>query len=191
MTERTDTDALSESPIRADASVADSAAIASAWLVRDSTLAYVVSIAPHPTRPHVYTAILENSPDWWSRLAVFGFQDGRLSDIARVEGAPDANAVESVRWVRLAGFDAPLLEVYDQTHNGNGSFYLFALEGGALHRLVRIYAVDAHEDGALPDMMSAKIRPDSTGAGRLHASYRDLDSDAHADVVLSGDVLIG
>ena len=130
-----------------------------------------------PDSEDLFIAICDWEDHWWGEFICVKVEDGKITRKAKFENeddAPDEQSVLSARPFRDSGFENPLVEVFGQTHMGNGSLYLYELRGDTLHLLLKTRAVDSHDDGAV-------IR-----GGALSAEYRDLDGDGHTDVRLSG-----
>jgi hypothetical protein len=101
--------------------------------------------------------------------------------------APPWPEVVNERTLTLRGHDQPIVETYLSLQTGNGFVRLTA----GSDTLLEAYARDWHEDGALADDMSAKIKPNAAGDRSLSPVYSDLDGDGHDDLTLSGTVEVG
>lgn len=132
----------------------------------------------------VYVVIYDWDPYWWGSWAVVGVDDGTVAWQAGIEGPDggppgdgyrDNSYIVSARALKVEGYPNPLIEVFDSSHMGNGSFNLFELKGRRLIHLFSTRAYDAHGDTVFR-------------GGKLNATYIDLNADGAVDIVLSGIV---
>jgi hypothetical protein len=138
-----------------------------------------VEVTPVTGEPGLHVALFDSASRWLGDFACFSFRAGRIDWVASMneEEAPDAPAMESVRGLRLMGFEHPIVEVFSRTHMGNGALYLFELRERRLRRIFETRAVDFHwGDGGV--IRNGVLQPD----------YSDLNSDGIADITLTGTV---
>lgn len=89
----------------------------------------------------------------------------------------------------LEGMHFPLFEIFDHTHQGNGFYYLYKLDGKKLTKIAETRAVDRCFDGNLTIghryECSIVYKND-----QLIPIYKDLNNDGYADVILKGTIQI-
>ncbi|HEX8297200.1 MAG TPA: hypothetical protein VF593_12930 [Chthoniobacteraceae bacterium] len=101
------------------------------------------TLTPHPERQGIIAANCETSLSWWGRLQVFSHGGDKIEWVASV---PESYAhgrghyVLSCEWRYLEKLQMWILEVFDSTHMGNGSLWLFALEEQNLRLLLHTTA---------------------------------------------------
>ncbi len=145
-------------------------------LASDPKLVTVVAV-PIEGVDSAYVAKCDYQTDWWGYFTCVGVIDGMIVWEARPreEQEPDEQSILSASSPSHVKWKCPLIEVYGQTHQGNGDFYLYEFKNRSLTLLLKTRAVD---------------RNDSEGrilrGGRLTASYEDLNHDGLSDVVLHG-----
>ena len=96
-----------------------------------------------------------------------------------------------VRFLKLKGFDRPILEVYGQTHVGNGELYLYEIKDTETTLLLEApAAVDFYADGAKNPENLERYGYDACGEvfkdGVLKSEYRDLNGDGISDLRITG-----
>lgn len=125
----------------------------------------VGSVEAYPIRgvKSLYVAIIDYDDDpswvWSSTFACFAVQDGSIDWFATCDSTLMEQAARSVRGFVHPAHDAPLIEVFGQTHMGNGNYYLFSLRDRCLELLASTYAVDRYwTDGTrlLGDVLTAQ-----------------------------------
>ncbi|MCC6741168.1 MAG: hypothetical protein IT452_19160 [Planctomycetia bacterium] len=135
----------------------------------------LIELTPVPGAPDVVLARCDVIPGWDGFFAVYGIRGGRVEWQARCDREPDGAFIRQVRAITLKGFVDPVIEVYDETHCGNGSLRLYLLRGRTLAQLFATRAVDDNDSDSLV-----------LENGVLFSEYRDLDGNGHDDVILSG-----
>lgn len=132
--------------------------------------------SPIPGRPDLVLAICDYELNWCGFFGVYCVSGGRVRWQARVPKDISEQSVHRVRALLLRGFRNPIIEVFGQTHMGNGNIYLFELRDRELILLFQTRAVDFHrEKFTFQD-------------GTLSPKYSDLNGDGYADLVLEGIV---
>ena len=139
-----------------------------------------------------FLAIVEWQKDWWEDLKIGRLENGMIKWVD-IEDPPTEQSILSARFVELTGFREPGLEVYGETHMGNGSLYLYKIKGDGLHlMLVARGVVDFYYDSAWSPDNYQKYGYGSCGDtiedGKLQVSYDDTNHDGIADVTLTGIV---
>jgi len=137
-----------------------------------------IEVFPVPNAPELCLAICDSNPRWEGFFGVYGLSEGRVVWQAKCEVQPTEQSVRWLRGLKLAGFTRPIIEVYGQTHMGNGYLYLYELRNQTLVLLLKTRAVDAHVGGD----------GETFQGERLMAEYSDLNGDGFADLLLSGEV---
>ncbi len=130
---------------------------------------------PIPDSPGMVLARCDSIPSWEGFFAVYGVRGGRVEWQASCDHEPEDQFVRKVRAITLKGFQGPIIEVYGETHCGNGSLCLYALRGRALTRIFKTRAVDENDSDSLV-LEHAVLSPE----------YRDVNADGYDDIVLSG-----
>ena len=137
-----------------------------------------ITVFPMPDHPELCLAICDYQREWWGFFGVYGLEVGKIVWQAECSDPP---AEQSIRWLRglkLDGFACPIVEVYGQTHMGNGNLYLYELVNQKLVKILETRAVDCHLNG---DAQTFK-------GGRLLSRYLDLNEDGVADLLLTGEI---
>jgi hypothetical protein len=136
-----------------------------------------VEVSPVEGETDLYVALRDWEAHWWGDFIAFRFAAGAIlwTTAPAEDDRPGEQSILSVRGFRLPGFSDPFVEVFGQTHMGNGDFYLYLWQGRNLRPVLRTRAVDRH----YPDVTVLRD-------GRLQAAYRDLDGDGIPEVILSG-----
>lgn len=137
-----------------------------------------------------FLAIVAWETDWWENLRFGRFQDGTIKWL-EIENPPTEQSILSARFVELKGFHDPILEVYGETHMGNGDLYLYKINGSKVTLLQDIKgAVDGYYDGIWNPDNYSKYGYGTCGevyeGDKLLASYKDLNNDGLSDIVLTG-----
>lgn len=148
-----------------------------------------ILVYPNWNDPSLFSTILVREKDWWENIKVGRYQSGSIKWL-KMEDAPGEQSVLGAEFVRLEGFDGPLLEVYGQTHAGHGSFYLYEIGDNEVKLLLNSPAVDINNDTRWLPESERKYGYENCGeifsGGKLASSYRDLNRDGISDVLLSG-----
>lgn len=137
----------------------------------------------------VFLAIIESQKDWWEDLEVGRLVNGSIKWL-EIENPPTENSILSARFVNLKGFDSPILEVYGETHMGNGNLYLYKVDSDKLSLIFKTYAVDEYYNHRWAPENYKKYGYGTCSeiyrGGKLLASYNDLNNDGVSDIVLTG-----
>jgi len=151
-----------------------------------------ITVMPHHTQKSLLAINFERYLKWSGQLVVLDHANDKVNWVATlpveyIKGR--GSYVLSVRWVHLAQIDAPVLEVFDCTHMGNGSIWLFALEKQQFRVLLNTTAVDNHND--VPDFRASEppLMGDLLEGGSLNAEYRVPAGGKFEDCLLSGTTL--
>ena len=107
-----------------------------------------------------------------------------------INDAPTEQDIVSAKFLNLAGFDDPIVEVYGKTHMGHGNFYLYEIKNNQARLLLKTSAVDSNSDIRwAPDNLK-KYGYGNCGEvfadGSLKSEYKDQNNDGFSDVILSG-----
>lgn len=98
-----------------------------------------VTISHSPRDQHVVAVYSERDPQWWGRLAVY-HRSGDAIDwpftFPKSYEEHRGHYVVRFRWISLRQTAAPVLEVIESTHMGNGSLRLFETDGRELRLLL-------------------------------------------------------
>ena len=88
--------------------------------------------------------------------------------------------------IRLQNYACPILEIYDASHRGNGSFRLFTIQNQTLN------SVFAEEHAVDADYEMTGFYQDSSQVfknGYLKSFYQDINSDGFLDLVLRDTII--
>jgi hypothetical protein len=130
--------------------------------------------------------------NWWENLHIGKIENNQITWLEIIK-LPTAQSIRSARFVNLKGFKEPLIEIYDQTHQGNGAIYLYQVSGEKVSLLAESKAVDLHLDYRFNANNFAKQGYFNCGqvfeAGQLTSNYQEVDQDGFADLVLTGTLI--
>jgi len=155
------------------------------------------TFAPYPRDASIIAAHVESKESWFGYLHVFHHTGSHVDWVAKLPKEYEDNCgnfLLSCSWVYLEKLDIYALEVFDSTHRGNGSYWLFALEGRELRVLINTWGVDSDNEDR--DFTPPRKHPkDGTHPtrgtvilnGRLNAEYK-VESNSQ-EVVLSGTIV--
>ncbi|MGE5417001.1 MAG: hypothetical protein ACM3UZ_09590 [Acidobacteriota bacterium] len=141
---------------------------------------------------NIYVAVIENQKDWWEFVYLCYMKDGKVASI-KLLASPDDDAgydILSLRFAKLKGFNNSLIEIYNKTHMGNGSFYLYELNSGKPNLILDTFAVDYNYEGSgyyKGDVFQYNISTLIKNE-KLDVQYRDMNNDGYDDVILTGIV---
>lgn len=143
-----------------------------------------VEIHPFQSDSSICFVNLIAEKDWWEELTIVKYQNKELEWEVNFDKKPIAQSILSFREVKMNGLQGLFFEVFDQTHQGNGSYYLYQLDGSKAKLLLSTQAVDAHIelDVSKNNSIYSQIFKD----GQLFSEYIDLNDDQIGDVVLKG-----
>ncbi len=129
---------------------------------------------------------------WDEELAVVKFVNGKILWQAQFQNSEElgSQSIRSARQITLKGIPNLLIEVFDETHMGNGFYYLYKLSGKRLILLASTYAVDAHEDGSIK-LGNNKTTSQLLKGYQLQPKYTDVNKDGFVDILLTGTIQIG
>lgn len=151
-------------------------------------------LAEYGSDRSLFWSIIEREKDWWEELRVGRKRDGSIQWLT-FDTYPTEQSTLKVRFLTMWGFDKPILEVYGQTHVGNGALYLYEVGDADLRLLLEVPgAVDVHnENAARPEhqkrygyFQCGKVIEGDT----LMSEYGDLNSDGIDDLTLSGTMRV-
>jgi len=153
--------------------------------------AYVddIEIKYNNLEPSIFAAVIEYEKDWSEELKL-GVWNGEQIKWIDMEEEPTEQSILHFRFLKLKGFDKPLLEVYGQTHVGHGNIYIFEIDGTKANPIFKEVAVDINPDFRYNDEMVEKYNHYYCGeiyrGDALTATYEDINSDGIMDIKLSG-----
>lgn len=135
---------------------------------------------PAPSNEKLRAVYCEDRKEWWGHLRVFKQSGDKVEWVARLpaEGPTGRGLdIESFRWVELSSTSNPVLEIFGNTHRGNGYYWILELVGREFRVLLNTKAGGEHPD--LPPALAAKIHPlgGAIFRGNLEIAYgRKQDS---------------
>jgi hypothetical protein len=145
---------------------------------------------PHPVDEGVVAANCERDPAWWGRFRVFHHTADKIDWIATEPAGYRENCgnyVLSCDWHYLEKLQIWVLEVFDSTHMGNGSLWLFEIEGHNLRLLLHTTArgrfLKTPKNLKIPPFGETRLLEE-----HLTAEYRPSDNGSEEAVFLSGTI---
>ncbi len=157
-------------------------------LLKQHTECKDVQVIPCKSDPDLFIAILQQAPDWWETLAIVKYKNGKILWQGHFDSVPVEQSIRSARQITLKGLINPLIEVYGETHQGNGFFYLYELNARTERLLIMTRAVDDNLDGAVE--VNGQYYDKLFKGGILKPTYKDLNQDGITDVRLTGTIQI-
>ncbi len=135
--------------------------------------------------PSLFWTIVENEKDWWEELKIGRVIDGKVAWLL-MDKAPEEQSIYRADFVQLAGTSSSFLQVYGESHMGNGSFYLYKIDGDTVKQVLKTAALDLNQENASsegdPTMACSSLLKDGT----LQPDYEDWNGDGFDDLVLRG-----
>jgi len=147
------------------------------------------TFAPHPEHKEILAVSAERAVSWWGILRVIHCTGDKIDWTASLPPAYQKNAghyVLSLQWRYLDRLQLWVLEVFDSTHMGHGSLWLFALEDHELRVLLQTQAVDSHHEHAQRGQPLTEPASEVFRDGRLSVDYRVPEGAQHEAVFLTG-----
>ena len=123
---------------------------------------------------------------WFETLEIYKYQDGKILWQAAFNPSMNGQSIESFRDIKISGLDQICIEVYDISHKGNGSIYLYTLNNQILTRLLDTYALDTNFDYNYNELGYSRLFK----GGKLKVKYKDINQDQIADIILYGKAQI-
>lgn len=149
-----------------------------------------ITMTPHPEHKGITAANCETDPSWWSTARVLHHTGDKIDWVAAFPKEYTENRghyIPSCNWRHLQNLDMWMLEIFDSTHMGNGSLWLFALDGHDLRLLLHTEARGRHlkpqQELDIPSIAETRLIED-----HLRADYRtSSDNSTKAEsIFLSG-----
>jgi len=143
------------------------------------------TLIPHPEYHDILAANCETELSWWGSIRVFHQTAGKIDWIATFpkeygDRYNHGHYVLSCEWRYLAKLEMWVLEVFDSTHMGNGSLWLFTLDGHDLRLLLHTTA-RGHYLKPPADLVVPALGETHLVEEHLNADYR-TPTDAATDV---------
>jgi hypothetical protein len=167
---------------------ANSQTLKQTLLRQDSSLEDVIVIKCK-AKADLFITILAKQTDWWEDIKVVNYSNGYILWTAKFDTLPSSQSILSARQISLKGIGQPLIEVFDETHIGNGFYYLYEIKGKQVNLLTKTRAVDWSFDGALEFNHKFDYSIVYKG-GKLTPIYRDVNNDGITDIILKGTIQI-
>jgi len=139
----------------------------------------------------LFFATVVTDKDWWERIEAGRYINGKIN-LLTISEEPTEQSILQAKFLRLNGFNNPILEVYGQTHVGHGAFYLYEIENDEAKLILESRAaVDMNSDSRWAPDNFEKYGYTECGEiykdGKLKSDYEDMNGDGVTDVVLSGE----
>ena len=141
-----------------------------------------IEIIPNPNTDTIWLEIEVQAKDWWEDIYLVR-KSGRGKE--RIFEKPIPLTTQSILFASFVNIQfnkAIFFEVYDITHQGNGYYNLFEYKEGILKLLLKLRAVDRHQE-------QIGINSDSSfiiKGDRLESEYIDINKDGYKDIRLTG-----
>ena len=148
------------------------------------------TFTPHPERNGIVAVNCETIPSWWGRLRVFHHTADKIDWIAREPASYPENRghyVLACDWRYLDKLQMWVLEIFESTHMGNGSLWLFALEGHDLRALLHTTARGRFLQPP-PDLVVPPLGETHLVEDHLRADYRVPEGGSAEAVFLTGTI---
>lgn len=138
----------------------------------------------------IFYAVIGWQKDWREDLKIGKLQNDKIVWLD-ITNRPNEQSILSAKFVSLKGITDPVLEVYGETHMGNGDIYLYRVGENEASLLFNTSAVDEHNEylwrpGGYPEYGHYSTCGEVYKGGRLTADYKDLNNDGVSDIILSG-----
>ena len=138
----------------------------------------------------LFWSILSREKDWWEDIRI-GKKEGARIRWFSIDHPPTEQSILKARFLTLKGFDAPIFEVYGQTHVGNGALYLYEIFDEHARLLLEVPGVVDSYNG-FPTRIENFKRYGYYGCGELYregaleSNYRDINNDGVDDLIMHG-----
>ncbi|MBI3626785.1 hypothetical protein HY224_01945 [Candidatus Uhrbacteria bacterium] len=138
----------------------------------------------------LFWAIVATNKDWWEEIKVGRNVNHGIQWLPMKE-VPDEQSILKARFLKLRGFQNPILEVYGKTHVGNGAIHLYEVGQSEVKLLLEVpYSVDSYYDDVWLPENNEKYGHYNCGdvirGDALDSKYVDLNNDGVDDLILSG-----
>lgn len=152
------------------------------------------TLVPHPGESGIVAASCETDPSWWGSVYVLHHTADQVNWVATFPKEYRQNHghyILSCQWRRLEHLGLWVLEIFDSTHMGNGSLWLFSLEGPDLRLLLHATArgryLEPPADLKVPPLAETRLIEE-----HLHADYHPtVNGTANAEAVhLTGTIAV-
>ena len=126
--------------------------------------------------------------DWFEWFKVFCIKNDKILWTVEPDSAIKGKMgmrTRSGRIFKLSNLDAPILEIFDASHQGNGSMYLFKIHSNKLTLVFEEeHAVDFNYEMSGFYQDSSQVFKN----GRLSPYYNDINNDGFLDLILKDSV---
>ena len=123
---------------------------------------------------------------WLETLEICKYQDGKILWQARFNPSLNGQSIESFRDIKISGLDQICIEIYDISHKGNGSIYLYTLNNQSLTCILKTYTLDTNFDYNYNELGYSRLFK----GGKLKVKYKDINQDQIDDIILFGKAQI-
>jgi hypothetical protein len=149
-----------------------------------------ITFTPQPEDHGLVAANCESKLSWWGELRVFhhtGDQIDWMASLPPVYAENCGHYVLSTTWEYLEPLQMWILEIFDSTHMGNGSLWLFTLEGHELRSLLHTTARGRFLKPP-PDLLIPPMGGTHLVEEHLNIDYRISDDARSPAIVLTGTI---
>lgn len=181
-------------PLTAGSDLADDPRSAKAWL-KTGIAAQLsklpsVTFATNPNDKNIAAVNCQVRENWTGTFLVIHHVGDTVDWCAELPEIylNSGEYVLTCKWVVLEKLQMTVLEVFTSTHMGNGSLWIFALEGRELRLLLNTQAVDRHHEHSSGGLAHVKSSAVFEG-GQLSVNYRAPGGGNAEEVYLSGKLI--
>ena len=137
---------------------------------------------------NMFVAISAFNKGWDEELKIIGVEKQKLSWVAALDTPISGGAIISAKQVSIYGFSQPPVEVYNESHQGNGFYYLYAIKGKSANCVANTRAVNNNYDGnyRIGNNFCDRVFKN----GKLSVQYQDVNNDGFTDIILTGTIII-
>ena len=138
----------------------------------------------------LFFTIIAREKDWWEDIRVGRNRGGSIQWVT-IDKEPAESSILKARFLTVRGFSNPILEVYGQTHMGNGALYLYGVGATEVKLLLTVpAAVDSYFDDATRPEHYERYGYSHCGevirGEALESRYADINNDGVDDHALHG-----
>jgi hypothetical protein len=128
--------------------------------------------------------------DWWEELSIAKTTNQKIAWEVRANLIQEEQSIRSVRQIKIKGLPGIFIEVYGETHMGNGSYYLFELKNRRLLLKANTRSVDRGYEGSTSLPGDGRLYNTVFKNEQLVSTYIDINKDGISDIVFKGTLLI-
>lgn len=150
---------------------------------------YDIEIKQSRIQPTLFVSEIKAEDNWWETLKVGILRNGSVRWL-NIENAPIEQSILSFRFLEFTESNKILLEVYGQTHMGNGNLYIYEINSEGAYPILITEAVDNYYDSIWTKENIEKYGYGTCGetykGSKLITEYEDIHQDGVMRVNLTG-----